>query len=368
MKVNTKSSNLRIIFSALALAGFTLFSLGTHSIELSYPTYRGHMSIMESLFQLIPFVALLLFAILERKMLRINRRVYVAGIFLLYFVQTLFLLFSDVMEDYSIFCCSDLSALPDIVFTILAVRFLLLLLIPVVHAIVLKIYSMAMLALFLFTLLAFLTSTSICLSNEITTTVSALTVDALFHVALYFFSDLLTSENKSKFWLGLADLLSSSEKLWGSEINDETDYESEDTAMNKRQRFFRYNTLLDQDSIEIPGDAFLIDPPQNALLHFDLQRTDNSVTISGYFSHLFSEFQAARILRKKSLLNQTFKDIDLKAQADTHMGIESVEEGEFIINLSSRVFDIELGWEQARNYMLRFMDAIVLIQNTECYG
>ena len=85
-KVN-RTSNLRIILSSIALASFVLFALCDNLMVrefTTYHTYGWRLSVLNDLFLAAPFVALLIFSIMERKMRHINGRVFVAGIFVLY--------------------------------------------------------------------------------------------------------------------------------------------------------------------------------------------------------------------------------------------------------------------------------------------
>lgn len=67
------------------------------------------------------------------------------------------------------------------------------------------------------------------------------------------------------------------------------------------------------------------------------------------------------------MLNKTFEDISLCAQSDTDIGVESIEEGTFTIKLERKEFDTSDSFDDVRNYMLRFMETIIIIQNTESY-
>lgn len=131
--------------------------------------------------------------------------------------------------------------------------------------------------------------------------------------------------------------------------------------------YFSEDALKVIDTFEISGENFLLDSPENAVLYFDLKREEGTTTVSGYFTYTFLEDRAARTLKKKSILNKTFKDIEMQAIADTNIGVESIEEGTFTVKLDSKEFDTSENYDEVRNYMLKFMDAIIKIQNTESY-
>lgn len=385
-KVN-RTSNLQIIFSSVALAAFVLFNLCDNLLVrefTTYHTYGWRFSVLNDLFSAIPFVAILVFSIMERKMKFINGRIFVAGIFALYLVQAILLWLSDGTSEFSIFCCGFLGRLPEIVTAILIVRIVVLILIPIAHENMLRFYSLGMIALLLFALASILTSDYISMHYSIVETVVALSIDILFHIALFFFSNLLDEGNESVSRLAfLGTLMYPS---FGSIFEDD-DYEEdedfldsimysshkkkkhegEEDNMSKHSEIFNEEALQNIDTFEIGGENFLIDPPENALLAINLERHDGVTSVKGNFTHTFTEEQAARILKKKSVLNKTFGDISLAAESDANIGVESIEEGEFIITLATKTFDTKDDYAKVRNYILRFMYAIILIQNTESY-
>lgn len=126
-------------------------------------------------------------------------------------------------------------------------------------------------------------------------------------------------------------------------------------------------TLKTFNVIEIAGSDFLLDPLEESNIVYRIERSDeNTISISGEYVHSFSDFQAARILRKKSVLNQTFKDIELEAKADTNIGVDSIEEGDFSIRLKKKDFVIsDDDYNAVKEYMIRFLETVIVIQNTE---
>lgn len=389
MKNKTKS-NLRLIFSSISLVAFMLFSLCSNLIvteHTSYYTYGWRLGLMNDLFLLIPFIALFIFAVLERKLEHVNGRLYVFGLFVLYAVQALFIFFGNSTSDFSIFTCSFLGSVSDITIAIMIVRIVMLFLIPIAHKIILKIYSIGMIALMVLMLVGFLSTDSFYfhyISHSISGITIAIVIDALFHIALFFFSDLLSKENAVNFWRCLSDGISYHifENLLDEEYDDfeyDADMESigltiqknnqleEDVTMSKYYEYFSDDALRHINTFDIGAEDFLLDPPENAVLHYELERQEEKTAVSGRFTYTFTEEQAARILKKKSVLNKTFEDISLCALSDTDIGVESIEEGTFTILLEKRTFDISNNFDGIRNYMLRFMETIILIQNTESY-
>ena len=149
------------------------------------------------------------------------------------------------------------------------------------------------------------------------------------------------------------------------EFFDESEYAGE-TRLRWLNIFDDAN-LRTLDEIKIEGAQFLLDPLEETEIVFRLKRNDNkTLAVSGRFTHSFYDEQSARILRKKSVLNRTFKDIAMDAIADTDMGIEYIERGNFIITLRGKTFDFSNGdYSQVRDYMVRFLEIIMVIQNTE---
>ena len=147
------------------------------------------------------------------------------------------------------------------------------------------------------------------------------------------------------------------------------DFEYEGECRSRWISNFDDDNLRSLGEIVIEGSQFLLDPLEGSELVFRLKGNDNkTLTVRGRFTHSFSEEQSARILRKKSVLNRTFKDIALDAIADTDIGIGFIERGNFIVTLRGKTFDVSNGdYSQVRDYMVRFLETIMVIQNTESY-
>ena len=145
------------------------------------------------------------------------------------------------------------------------------------------------------------------------------------------------------------------------------DFEYDGECRSRWLSNFDDDNLRSLEEIKIEGSQFLLDPLEETELVFRLKRDDKkTLAVSGRFAHSFYDEQAARILRKKSVLNRTFKDIAMDAVADTDMGIEYIERGNFIVTLNGKLFDVSNGdYSMVREYMVRFLETIMLIQNTE---
>ena len=391
MLKNKTRSKFRLIFSSLALIAFVVFSLCDNLMvteHTSYYTCAWRLNLINDLFLLFPFVALLVFAVLERKLEYVNGRAYVAGIFALNAIQALFIFLGDSTSDFSFFTCSFIGVISDVAIPFVIVRFIILLFIPIADKIMIKLYSLEMIAFFVIIPTALFVTGDLNIRNmhgSMIKFVVAVIADILFHIALFFFSDLLDKRNESDAWLCFLTPLIY--PIFGNMFDDEDEecfeeissdsYNNEHINYKKEGRnrfnminyceYFSEDVLKEIDVLEIGGENFLIDPPEDAMLRFDLERQDAATTVSGSFTYTFTEEQAAKSLKKKSVLNKTFDDILLDAEADADIGVESIEEGKFVITLVAKTFNTEDGCEQVRSYMIGFMKAINIIQNTESY-
>ena len=387
MMKNKTKSNLRLFFSSISLAAFVLFSLCRNLIVTeytSYYTYGWRLGLMNDLFLLIPFIALFMFAVLERKLEYVNGRAYAFGLFALYTVQALFIFFGNSTSEFSIFTCSFLGEVSEIATIVLIVRMVMLFLIPIAHKIMLKIYSIGMISFLGLMLIEFLATEDFYfryMGLSTTEVVVAVIIDMLFHIALFFFSDLLNKGSESDAWFCFLGTLMY--PIFGNMLDDEdeddeiiesvdftkvkTNQLKDDIRMSKLYEFFSDDALKHISTFDIGAENFLLDPPENAVLHYEIKRQEESATVSGNFTYTFTEEQATRVLKKKSVLNKIFEDVSLSAQSDTDIGVESIEEGTFTIKLERKAFATSDGFDDVRNYMLRFMEAITIIQNTESY-
>lgn len=145
--------------------------------------------------------------------------------------------------------------------------------------------------------------------------------------------------------------------------NDKNNLDFEDT--NRWMDLFEEAIIAKVDVLSVDGEEFLLDPLEKSEIIYELKHNENTVTVEGIFTHSFNEDRAAYILRKKSVLNKTFKDIQICANADTDIGVDSIEEGQFFIRLKTKEFDISKGYDSLQKYMVDFIKTIILIQNTE---
>jgi len=200
MNKNQTKSNLRIFFASLALIAFVLFSLCDNLMvteHTSYYTHTWRAEVMNDLFLSIPFVALLVFAVMERKLLHVCGSVFMAGLFVLYAVQTLFVYACEGTSGFSVLTCSWIGSISEVLAAVSAVRLAVLLLLPVAHKTVIKLYSLGMISFLGFFLIGFFTVDNPYFLHAFPQIAISLLVDILFHIALYFFGDLSDKKKKN---------------------------------------------------------------------------------------------------------------------------------------------------------------------------
>lgn len=311
----------------------------------------------------------------------INKRIYVASILMIYLLQALFLWISEGASEFSILCCGIVGNISEVIKVMLIIRILMFLFVPIAHKNMLRFYSIGMIGFMVWAMIDILTSASLFTRLSTIEIVVAMSSDILFHIALFFYSDLCDEENKFGTFLSVLDTIinpifdilfeddkdEEKELLPYSEeyINQKRKNDKGEINMSKYSEFLYDEFFTGTDIIEIEGEKFLVDSPINALLHFEFERHDDTITVNGKFTYDFFEEQAGWILKKKTVLNKTFSDISLDAEADANIGVDSIEEGEFIVTLKTKTFDTRENYDEVRQYIFRFMDAIILIQNIE---
>lgn len=230
-------SNLRILFAIFAFVGFVVFSIYSNLLVNQYAlgTYGWRLGVLNSLFLMMPYLALLTFSIMERVLTQVNRRIYIIGIFALYLIQTVYMFVGGETASFSVFCSPVLGTNSSITTIILIARIVVLFLVPVADRIMLKIYSLSMISLFGFSLIVILTSDYYYLRDMMLDVILPLTVDIVFHIALYFYSDFMDKENESKRWMRLLEFLSY--PIFGDSIDEDEeidwiDAEKEDKCIS----------------------------------------------------------------------------------------------------------------------------------------
>ena len=209
--LNQKSrSNLRIILSCIAFiffVAYTLCDLFVFSRYSSFITYGFREDLLNYIILSVPFIVLFAFSIMERILKHISGRVYVVGIFALYLVQFLMATFADNIFYYPVFCNKELNSWTELVSFMVGLRLFMLVLVPIANRILLKIYSLVSIAFFSFVLLGAVFYDGY-VQAFLPQVISSLVVEIIFHVTLYYFSDLMTTKNESDKWFDFLGVLS----------------------------------------------------------------------------------------------------------------------------------------------------------------
>lgn len=236
MDANKKRNTIRIALSSAALILFVLYALCDNLIVrnyMSYHTYGWRIGVINDIILLIPIAALFIFSICERKLKHVNGRTYIVGVFLLYMLQYVTVKFFSGSSDLSLFCNDILGNFSLVVTIVMWARLFMLILLPVAHRIALKLYSVGMIAVFGFAFIFSLADVAYDGTSAIGYCVSTL-VEILFHVALYYFSDLMTNDNESSIWMAILGFISF--PIFGNPFEDDEDseLETEDNENNSR--------------------------------------------------------------------------------------------------------------------------------------
>lgn len=241
MDTNKKRSNIRIALSSTTLILFVLYALCDNLIVrncMSYHTYGWRMGIINDIILLLPIVALFIFSLCERNLKHVNGRTYIVGIFLLYMFLFVAIQFFSGSYDLSYFCSDIIGNFSWIISVIMWVRLFLLLMLPIAHRISLKIYSLGMIGLFGAVFVFSLFEIQYDGTAAVGYCISAL-IDILFHVALYYFSDLMTEDNESSIWMAILGFITI--PIFGSPFEDDeeddldhSDIETEDRENDSR--------------------------------------------------------------------------------------------------------------------------------------
>lgn len=243
MKNNKAASTARAVFSTLALIAFVLYMvLDKATLNESYRyTFGWRSGIFNDFFLLIPFLTLFVFAFLERELEHVNERRYIVSIFVLYLIQSVLSLFGDHLSRFDLFISYEVCYFEEVVYVIMAIRVLMLFLVPACKPIVLKAYSLGMAVFMAVLLIGSIYSARYWGDGAVLESCISLIPDILFHIALYFFGNLMTEENKTSLkTLGITGIVAMIENMFLSDDFDDWGFDDED--------------FLDEDSEE-PKDS-----------------------------------------------------------------------------------------------------------------
>lgn len=194
----TTRKNARVIFSAIAvLACVTYMVLEPVRASEAYRyTFGWRSGIFNNVFLFIPFLALVVFSFMEKELKHVNKRNFVIGIFFLHLVQSILAFFGNHLTSFDLFINYALKDDSVLVYTILIARVMMLFLVPKANAGILKGYSLGVIGVML-GILGISVFHMFLLGERSYMLMISMMPELVFHLALYFFGDLMTADNKT---------------------------------------------------------------------------------------------------------------------------------------------------------------------------
>lgn len=120
-----------------------------------------------------------------------------------------------------------------------------------------------------------------------------------------------------------------------------------------------------KEKIILSGEKFLIDDYEDSQLTFELKYGE-TITLAAVYFYDFMAQDSNTILRRKSMLDQTFCDIGLRAKVNIELDIDYMEEGIFAIHLLKCEFE-NTDIQGLVDKMYEFMKVIILLNNSKLY-
>lgn len=265
---------------------------------------------------------------------------------------------------------------------IIGIQFFIVFLIPLINKAGFIIYSSVMGALYLIAAVA---------EGGISITIISFVV---CYIALMFFAYELKSTNE----LGISERVIDYflEKMSVKEdddfdigpdveIEDELEEDVNDQGMNLLEKLMlrievdqvkndrnklkeRLRKALDSEKEELvlKGKEFLYDDYQESVLTYKMEYDDEQVILSGVYSHRFATGVAGDMLKKKSVLTETFSNIEVPYYANVELNERDFEEGYFGICLPKCSFSKD-ETDQILETMFDFLRVIILLGNGKSY-
>lgn len=197
--MTSRGNKRRLTLSVITLAAFLLFSVLDNIIlksGMSYDSYRWRMGVVNDIILLIPVASLLVFSLCERRFESIKGRAYVIAVFALYAVWFVCELIMGDFYTVSFFNADLLSGRNEAVVLLVVGRLVMLILSPFISKGWFRLYCGVMIT--ATALLACATLYAACTVNVTGLRYFfAFTVDALFHVTLYSFDELMQKDRPS---------------------------------------------------------------------------------------------------------------------------------------------------------------------------
>ena len=199
----------------------------------------------------------------------------------------------------------------------------------------------------------------------------------LYYLAFAFLAYDLTPMNRIGIWDGLFDSILRLIEVEENEAKEEemSTLESNYIVPQEHHNIYRADKLrgrlkreVEQEKIEfvVKGKEFLYDDYEESNVIFRMERQEDKVLLSAKYFHGFSAGVSASMLRKKSVLNDTFSDIGSDCFASVDLNHKSLEEGIFSIWLPKRSFNA-VDTEHLVEEMFSFMKVLILLGNAKSY-
>ena len=120
-----------------------------------------------------------------------------------------------------------------------------------------------------------------------------------------------------------------------------------------------------KEKIVFQGEKFLIDDYEDSQLTFEVEYGE-TITLAAVYFYDFMAQDSNTLLRRKSMLDQTFCDIGLRAKVNIELDIDYMEEGIFAIHLLKCEFE-NTDIQGLVDKMYEFMKVIILLNNSKLY-
>lgn len=117
--------------------------------------------------------------------------------------------------------------------------------------------------------------------------------------------------------------------------------------------------------IVFQGEKFLIDDYEDSQLTFEVEYGE-TITLAAAYFYDFMANDSNTMLKRKSMLDQTFCDINLRAKVNIELDIDNMEEGIFAIHLLKCKFE-NTDTQGLVDKMYEFMKVIILLNNSKIY-
>lgn len=337
--------NLKKMELVFAITAFILFLLG-NAIDKS-----------EMLFGFIPFLVLVIMSVLSNYK-KPNMRVLIW----ILMIMELIVLFLDAINVCT-FHTAELEIVLDKVisyemsiFLIMFVQIFILYLMPILKRGGLLIYSVGM------TLICFI---AMIIDEGVSIILLA---NVLYYMTFSILSYELNTSNQLEIYsklLGYIVDISDNENSREQPVEVEGLEEQVKSSSKNLRKKLEVAVEQKKEKIVFQGEKFLIDDYEDSQLTFELEYGE-MITLAAVYFYDFMAQDSNTMLKRKSMLNQTFCDIGLRAKVNIELDIDYMEEGSFAIHLLKCEFE-NTDIQGIVDKMYEFMKVIILINNSKIY-